>query len=282
MSGEPGGDIVQQGLDYWEKVPASVNGVLGGFGTGSLPRVDSLGSRQFLLSLMPELCIVPSALRRLDADIPPSNRRTRALDVGAGIGRVTSTTLLPLVSDVVLLEPVDTFITQAIDLSPSWRGINNNSKSVTFLQGTLQSYDPSSSRTSPNVKLLARKGYSGDSETDSAFDVIWCQWCLGHLSNPDLVTFFCQCKRALRQNTNNGDHSDEKRSPAVIVVKENVCPDAEDGGPDQSYDSEDFSFTRSHQRWLSVFREAGLTLIKEKVQLGFPEGLFTVKMYALR
>jgi len=85
MSGEPGGDIVQQGLDYWEKVPASVNGVLGGFGTGSLPRVDSLGSRQFLLSLMPELCIIPSALRRLDADIPPSNRRTRALDVGAGI-----------------------------------------------------------------------------------------------------------------------------------------------------------------------------------------------------
>jgi len=230
---------------------------------------------------MPELCIVPSAIRRLDADTHPQNRRIKALDVGAGIGRVTSTTLLPLVSDVVLLEPVNAFIEQAIELSSTWRGLNDNSKSVTFLQGTLQAYDPSS-RLSSEVELLARKGYAGDSDTDSAFDVIWCQWCLGHLSDPDLVTFFSQCKKALRGNTNDVNTLTRKGSPAVIIVKENACPNAEDGGPDQSYDPEDASFIRSDQKWLSIFREAGLTLIKEKVQLGFPDGLFTVKMYALR
>ncbi|KAF8343953.1 alpha-N-methyltransferase NTM1 [Cantharellus anzutake] len=266
--------MIQQGLDYWEKVPASVDGVLGGFGSGSLPRVDSVGSRLFLLSLLPELCIVPSAIRPLDAG---AHRRIRALDVGAGIGRVTSTTLLPLVSDVVLLEPVESFIKQAIELSATWRGLNDKSKSVTFLQGTLQHYDPSSPKLALEVKLLARKGSAVDPETDSAFDIIWCQWCLGHLSDPDLVTFFRQCRDALRRKTEIGVLS-QKISPPVIIVKENVCPDAEDGGPDQAYDSDDASFTRSDQKWRSIFREAGLTLIKDTVQLGFPEGLYTVKM----
>lgn len=43
---------------------------------------------------------------------PPSHRRT-ALDVGAGIGRVTRHVLLPLFDDVVLLEPVGHFIAEA-------------------------------------------------------------------------------------------------------------------------------------------------------------------------
>ena len=146
-------------------------------------------------------------------------------------------------SDVVLLEPVNAFIEQAIELSSAWRGLNDNSKSVTFLEGTLQAYDPSS-RLSSEVKLLGRKGYPGDSDTDSAFDVIWCQWCLGHLSDPDLITFFRQCKKALRGNTNDVNTLTRKGSPAVIIVKENLCLDAEDGGPDQSYDPEDASFTR--------------------------------------
>jgi protein N-terminal methyltransferase len=73
------------GLEYWETQEASLDGVLGGFGSGSLPRVDSLGSRLFLLNVLPELSTVPSALRPLN----PPTRRTRGLDVGAGIGRVT-------------------------------------------------------------------------------------------------------------------------------------------------------------------------------------------------
>jgi protein N-terminal methyltransferase len=43
-----------------------------------------------------------------------STRHFRALDVGAGIGRVTADTLLPLVHDVVLLEPVESLLRAAV------------------------------------------------------------------------------------------------------------------------------------------------------------------------
>lgn len=37
---------------------------------------------------------------------------------------------------------------------------------------------------------------------------------------------------------------------------------------------------RSDQAWKTAFREAGLTLIKQQTQLGLPNGLYTVNMYA--
>lgn len=33
--------------------------------------------------------------------------------------------------------------------------------------------------------------------------------------------------------------------------------------------------------WKKLFREAGLTLVKEQVQEGLPEGLYQVKMWVL-
>jgi protein N-terminal methyltransferase len=115
-----------------------------------LPRIDALGSHQFLLSLIPELCTVSSAIRPL-APPHPLGHRTRALDVGAGIGRVTADVLpvLYLVSDVVLLEPVNSFVQEALALACAgakpetnqparlrWTAIADKSKSVTFFQGT--------------------------------------------------------------------------------------------------------------------------------------------------
>jgi protein N-terminal methyltransferase len=72
----------------------------------SLPRIDALGSRTFLLKLMPRLCKVNSALRRLDAEEKGKQMRCRALDVGGGVGRTTKDVLLHLVDEVILLEPV--------------------------------------------------------------------------------------------------------------------------------------------------------------------------------
>ena len=42
--------------------------------------------------------------------LTPTTRRFRTLDVGPGIGRVTAKTLLPLFSDVVPLEPVESLL----------------------------------------------------------------------------------------------------------------------------------------------------------------------------
>ncbi|KAJ7685245.1 DUF858-domain-containing protein [Mycena polygramma] len=267
---------VEDGLEYWQTQPASLDGVLGGFGSGSLPRIDSLGSRLFLLNLLPELSTVPSAIRPLN----PPTRRTRALDVGAGIGRVTADVLLHLVSDVVLLEPVDNFIQEALargrasvsppaHLAHPWRGIADNSKSVTFLRGTLQDFDPARPH---HATVLDRVGYT-PSATDavSGFDVVWCQWCLGHLSDPDLVVFLRRSRAALRQP-----------GRSVIVVKENLCSDQPDGSACIVFDEQDSSLTRSDKAWKAVFEEAGLNLLNEQVQEGLPDGLYVVKMYALR
>jgi len=272
---------VKDGIDYWNTQPASLDGVLGGFGSGSLPRIDALGSRQFLLSLIPELCTVPSAIRPL---APPHPHRTRALDVGAGIGRVTADVLLYLVSDVVLLEPVDNFVQEALacarasaDERPPrlrWKGIADKSKSVTFLQGTLQAFDPAFPQS--HAKRLDRLGYEPETDDEnSGFDVIWCQWCLGHLSDRDLVDFLKRSQRALR-----GRETGTGRS--AIVVKENLCSDAPDGGARTVFDEEDSSLTRSDKAWKLIFAHAGLRLVRETVQLGLPPGLYTVKAYALR
>lgn len=213
----------------------------------SLPRVDALGSRQFLQHLIPELCTVPSVVRSLNPQ--QINKRYRAADVGAGVGRVTSDVLLHLVHDVVLVEPVESFIGEAFrrgtasaseDLNAPlpqgqtsrWKGIQNKSKSVTFVRGTLQAFNPSN--PGENTAVLGRVGYTPtEGDLESKFDILWCQWCLGHLSDTDLRAFFLRCKKAMR---------DPKHS--VIVVKENLCRDTDEGGPRTVFDEDDSSLTR--------------------------------------
>jgi protein N-terminal methyltransferase len=197
-----------------------------------------------LLNLYPDLSTVPSSLRPLAPQAPP---RTRALDVGAGIGRVTADVLLHLVSDVVLLEPVDSFVQEALargiaSTAPTsgrgqnpWKGIADQTHSVTFLQGTLQDFDPMKPH---RAKFLDRLGYQPPQpnyEIDMGFDVIWCQWCLGHLSDPDLVAFFRRSHVALRN---------KERRKSLIVVKENLCQDEDDGSACTLFDEQDSSLTR--------------------------------------
>lgn len=193
--------------------------------------------------LLPELCTVPSAVRLLNAK--PPNRRTRAVDVGAGVGRVTSDVLLHLVHDVVLVEPVENFLQEAIKRGKeseagaisdptlkTWKGISDKTKSVTFIQETLQAFDPSHS--SNGTTPLGRVGYvPPEDDSDSLFDIIWCQWCLGHLSQADLVEFFKRCKSALRDPENG-----------LIVVKENLCSNTDAGEPMIVFDESDSSLTR--------------------------------------
>lgn len=201
------------------------------------------------MHLMPELCTVPSAVRPLTSTGPSTTgKRVRALDVGAGVGRVTSDVLLHLVLDVVLVEPVTNFVEEAYrrgvasqngTLVPDsshaiWKGIQSKSKSVTFVQGTLQTLDPASPLSGEGWKLLGRVGHvPAEDDIESGFDVIWCQWCLGHLNDEDLVPFFRRCRAALRD-----------RGKSLIIVKENLCQDAEDGSARVSFDESDSSLTR--------------------------------------
>jgi protein N-terminal methyltransferase len=246
----------------------------------SLPRIDALGSRQLLLQLFPELCTVPSPLK--PATVRARSARFRALDVGAGIGRVTRDVLLHLVQDVVLVEPVDKYIQEAwsraqfqenpildqdsidaedetleeIDFRIPWKGVREKRTSVTLIQSTHQSLDPSKPLSS--TKFVGRVGYKPSpnelEDIDSRFDVIWCQWCLGHLSNPDLVLFLARARQALRD------------PESVIVVKENVCAEIEgstNGGV--VFDHQDSSLTRCVG---GTILQAGPALTHLKVPIG--------------
>jgi protein N-terminal methyltransferase len=183
------------------------------------------------------------------------------LDVGAGIGRVTRDVLLHLVQDVVLVEPVEKYVQEAwsraqfqenpvldqdsidaedetleeIDFRVLWKGIREQKTSVTLIQSTHQSLDPSDPLSS--TKYIGRVGYKPSpnelGDINSKFDLIWCQWSLGHLSNPELVLFFTRAKSALRD------------SESVMIVKENVCAEIEGsmrGG--MVFDDQDSSLTR--------------------------------------
>lgn len=192
---------------------------------------------------MPELSTVPSAIRPLD--VPTLPHRTRALDVGAGVGRVTADVLLHLVSDVTLVEPVEGLVKEALSRGRTsestaikadtafvpWKGIASREKSVSFIQDTLQGIDPCSPSRSPS--FLDRVGYvPPNNDLDEPFDIIWCQWCLGSLSDADLVTFLRRSQRSLRDPTRS-----------LIIVKENCCYD-DDGQPTSVFDDTDSSITR--------------------------------------
>lgn len=195
-----------------------------------------------MLNIYPELCTIPSSLCPLDN--PQPSRRTRALDVGAGIGRVTADVLLHLVSDVVLVEPVTAFVQKALaharasaldentSFKVSWPGLADQTKSVVILQDTLQNFRPLAPHHS---NFHDRIGYQPPRPTDDigmGYDVIWCQWCLGHLTNFDLVVFLRRCHEALIQHPRS-----------LIVVKENICNEGE-----EVFDEDDSSLTRYERR----------------------------------
>ncbi|XP_065829132.1 N-terminal Xaa-Pro-Lys N-methyltransferase 1-B-like [Oscarella lobularis] len=99
------------------------------------------------------------------------------------------------------------------------------------------------------------------------YSVIWCQWVLLYLTDglisDDLVAFLQRCKAALTKN-------------GIIVIKENVSSSSE-----KMYDDNDSSVCRPSEVFLSIFKESGLRIIKEDMQMDFPEGLYPVKMWAL-
>ncbi|WRT64425.1 uncharacterized protein IL334_001357 [Kwoniella shivajii] len=295
---EPPGPVYEKGIEYWDQVDASVNGVLGGYGEGPVPHIEQLSSRLLLLSLLPSLSPFPNPLTPQPAATPP-HRRT-VLDVGAGIGRVTRHVLLPLFDDVVLLEPVDKFIREGYRaaLDGEWRDLpisksqpNGNDvielegwkeqrrrfdeqsktrgKRVRFIKRGLQGLDPKyPAEGGEDVGLvgISNSGEEGCMVDQVIYDVIWCQWCLGHMSHSDLVDFLRLARAALREGD---DH--------YVFVKENCCDDAAGGVGQEFLDEEDSSLTRSHQKWVDCFHEAGLEVIREEVQQGMPDELFVVK-----
>ncbi|KAI5970736.1 hypothetical protein CANMA_000155 [Candida margitis] len=148
-------------ITYWSSVPASVNGVLGGFGEQTpVPKADIVGSLTFL--------------RKLSSRMNSGDHPKYTIDMGAGIGRITRDLLWKVSDKVDLLEPVKPFVEQMpVEL-----------QQVESLGKLGQIYDIGMQDWVP----------------DKSYWLVWCQWCVGQLPDDVLVEFWKTCRGALIEN----------------------------------------------------------------------------------
>lgn len=157
------------GKKFWEESSPTVNALLGGF--GHVSTCDIQTSKMFL-----NLFLMSKA--------NPLGRH-RALDCGAGIGRVTKNLLLCYFSKVDMVEQNNAFLEQSYGYMPD----DPDQKNCVDRRicSPLQSFMPEA----------------------TSYDLIWCQWILSHIVSEDIVKFLRRCKSALTKN-------------GLLVIKDNV------------------------------------------------------------
>ncbi|KAK3996631.1 alpha-N-methyltransferase NTM1 [Cladorrhinum sp. PSN332] len=195
-----------------------------------ISRVDLRGSRNFLA--------------KLGFGSKGGHQRVAelALEGGAGIGRITKGLLLDgIARQVDVIEPISKF-TAGLKGKEGVRRIYNMG---------LEEWVP--------------EGADG-----GEYDLIWIQWCVGHLTDEQLVEFLKRCKGGLKKGEGEGE--------GLIVVKENNSTVGRD-----DFDEVDSSVTRADASFRRIFKEAGLRLLQVELQKGFQaDGLLPVRMYALK
>ncbi|KAK3747335.1 hypothetical protein QZH41_017985 [Actinostola sp. cb2023] len=176
----------------------------------------------------------PEAVKKQKKDfIQPKTQARIALDCGAGIGRVAKYLLIPLFETVDMLEQNKHFLDQCDQYLGDLR-----SKVQNLYPIGLQEFDPVPSR----------------------YDVIWCQWVMGHLTDDDFIAFLNLCKKGL----NDG---------GILCIKENIAT-----RQDYDVDVVDSSVTRSHKQYTKLFEKSKMKLIMRETQTNFPSEIYKVNM----
>ena len=188
--------------------------MLGGFNNTRLPRVDITGSRTFLSH--------PLIKKRLLA-----SSYSHAVDCGAGIGRITKNLLTKLFTKTDLVDPIESF--------------NKDVMEGEFLRVE---------REAGKIGQVFTMGLQQFTPEKGKYSVIWNQWCLGHLTDTDLIEYFKRCQEGLVPDG------------GVIIVKENLA-----SGED-NFDAVDSSFTRTEKTFRGIFSKAGLKVIHVAEQHG--------------
>lgn len=170
----------------------------------------------------------------------PSPGATRVLDCGAGIGRVTKNLLINYFKTVDLVEQDENFVRKAHDY------LNPNGQ------------------LSGKIGTIHNVGLQDFTPTVETYDVIWCQWVLGHLTDADLGAFFKRCITGLTKN-------------GCIVIKENFT-----STDDFCVDETDSSVTRSLRVTKAILESSNLRIIKICKQENFIQGLFPVYTIACK
>ncbi|KRT83274.1 methyltransferase [Oryctes borbonicus] len=176
-------------------------------------------------------------LRLLSQSKHPPGKITVA-DCGAGIGRISKHLLSHIFERLDLIEQNHVFLEQAKE----YLGPTICNKIDNFYNVGLQDFYPEEGR----------------------YDVIWCQWVLGHLTDVDFVKFLERCKLGLKKD-------------GVVIIKENIA-----SSRNVETDEKDSSVTRPYYLYNELFQKANFHCWKKIKQNNFPKGLYTVYMFAIR
>lgn len=204
-------------------------GVLGGW--GEVDEEDAKGSLAFLAHHLQN---------GKPWSAPIANYR--ALDCGAGVGRVTDNVLLHVAEQVHLVEVSDKLLAQAKEK------LSANATRIELEQASLREFAPP-----PN-----------------SYNLVWAQWVLGHLTDTDVVGLLHRCRLALRPDG------------VVAVKDNTATPsECDQCGNRYLLDTENAAVIRTHNHMRHLYKLAGLKLVRSEVQTGFPEDLHPVRMYWL-
>lgn len=217
-------------IEYWNSVPATSNAMLAALGAYPwYSRIDLRGSKSFL-----------AKVRRLVPACATEGKLSIGVDCGAGVGRVTEGFLCSVCETVDVVEPVEQF-TRVLHESPLKR-----------------------SAVIGEIYCVGLENWYPEKK----YDLIWTQFCVGHLKDCQMIEYVKRCRDALTET-------------GILVVKENLSTDP--NGLDM-YDELDSSVTRTDGKFKHIFRHADMNIVASELQLGFPKAfkLLPVKFYALR
>ena len=103
-----------------------------------------------------------------------------------------------------------------------------------------------------------------------AYDLVWLQWVLGHLTDTDVVALLARCRAALRAG-------------GAIVIKDNTAAPSECDAGNGNYllDPGNAAVIRTIAHLRALSKRAGLRVVDAEQQFGFPKELHDVRMYLL-
>lgn len=146
-------DWYDNAQNYWTSVEPTINGMLGGF--ASVDPIDVKGSLDFIDEFVHGVKGANNTMIK-----QPILKKNYACDMGAGVGRVTKNFLLKVPFDKVdLVEQAPNFVQEA----------KNNYLVKEIEQG--------------QVGDIICQGLQHFNPTEKKYDLIWCQWVLGHLTD---------------------------------------------------------------------------------------------------
>jgi protein N-terminal methyltransferase len=234
---------------YWTTVSPTIDGVLGGL--GYLHGADVESSWSFLTGIRKDLSPVANISTNAGSPSLPDAyfctgvpaSKAVSIEVGAGIGRVTEHLLARVTGTHHLVEPDARYCDTArknLAAAPHLAG-----HAVTVHQSGIEDMDWES---------LGR----------GSIHLVWCQWVLIYLTNPDLLRFLKAARRLLAPT-------------GILILKESVVL----GDRAADYDAEDASVTRNASTYVQLFDRAGLRVVRMQRDTSLPEQLYPVFFFAL-